>query len=170
MENKKAKFEEYQEEFSLIIEKFLREEYFTSGDVINVDYTIFLNIRDMKIWEYVDASSNWYLSECDDDVISIFHLENYNKAFRDHTDLIAECSIYSIEENLSAKMRLPKKKYNNLSFEQQIQYWEKKAKKGIVYYNTQARNNVISEIISSIDWELIEEKFYEFSDEKNTSC
>ncbi len=77
----------------------------------------------------------------------IVHLENVDKPFLDHTDLIAEGDYKLCAEHFWVE--LPDN-FEEFDYEEQLAWFEENAKKGIDDYNEHMRNNAIDDLINSL--------------------
>jgi hypothetical protein len=142
--------ENWKEYYEDEIREYLEENYYyTSGDVIRVDYSVYIDISDGKIFEHVEASSNWIFKYGDENRKLIVHLNNYDKPFFDWTDLVATESNKAIEENLN--IELPKD-FDEMDFGEKIEWITDNADENdLDSYNRMMRAEAIDSIIDSIE-------------------
>lgn len=129
------------------IRDFLNENYPRIGDPVGYDYSVYIDIETGEIREVIYPSSNWMFSTYEENRKLIVHLENVDKPFLDHTDLIAEGDYKLCAEHFWVE--LPDN-FQEFDYEEQLAWFEENAKKGIDDYNEHMRNNAIDDLINSL--------------------
>lgn len=171
----KDQFQDYKEELETIIKDFLHKEYYMTGGVIGHDYSLYLLADDMVVFEMVHASSNWKFPNDNEQRFKIVHLNNYDSAFKDYTDLISENNFRVVVDNLGVTdnqiseylyhndIELEdidiKETYSKMSYDEKVEMFDEIASEGIKEYNSFMRNEAIDSIMDYIDWDEIENYF-----------
>jgi hypothetical protein len=150
-------FEDYQEHLEEKLQAFLNENYYESSGVIGHDYSLCIDIEDDEIFEKIHASSNWVENEGWENSLIIFHLNNYDKAYLGFSDYLGE-SGFDIFNYLNLDSPFSKDDWEELSFQEKVDFFEENHPKIIADYNDSARDNEIEDIINEkINWDEIEE-------------
>lgn len=170
-----TQFDNFKEKAEEVIKELLKAEYYQSGGTIGHDYTVFLLADEMKAFEHVEVSSNWMFQEGNEARFCILHLNNYDKAFNDYSDLIGEESYSTTRDNLGISDEVVKAyllendieiendeikdSYKEMSYDARIDMWKEIASNGIESYDEWARGEAIDKIIEGIEWDEIESWF-----------
>ena len=145
---------------------FLNKNYFTAGGVINVDYAIYYDLDSKKLEEVVQASSNYIMPG---NYIKLFHLSNYESAFSDGTDLVAEESYDCVFENLGIESpEISKDDWDSLNYEKKIEYIENNNIDTQDYDNfmrDEAIANICDEAQEYLDGCCVDDDCYKYIDE-----
>lgn len=146
----KVKKEYWKEYYEEDIRDFLEDKFFHSGEVIGVDWSVFIDIDTGDIWEHTAPSNNWSFMEEDEDRKRIVHLNNYSKPFLDHTDLISEESKKVIEDNFWTV--LPNE-WDDMYYCEQVEWIEENCQLAVEEYNEVVREEAIERIIENLKYE-----------------
>lgn len=145
LRQKKRRWIEFYEED---IREFLKENYFTSGGPIMVDYSVYIDIESGEIWDKTEASSNWQFEYDDDNRRLVLHMHNYDNPFSDHTDLIGEGDNRMIQDNLD--LHIPED-WEELEYIERVEWVEKNAGDNVKHYNERQRDEAIETIVNLIE-------------------
>lgn len=140
--------ENWKEYYEDSIRDFLSENYFKTGCVINVDYSIYIDIKTGKISEIREPSSNWSFSSHNEFRRLIVHLNNYDISFRDISYFIAENSVSVLE--MSLNIDLPEN-FSEYSSEEKLEWFENNEPSLVDDFNMTAREDIIDYIIDNIE-------------------
>lgn len=177
----KNQFVDYKEKLEEIIKDFLFENYYDfGGSPIGHDYRVYVLAKSMEVFEMVQPSSNWMFQNENQERFKVCGLNNYDKAFEDYTDLIAENSYTVTRDNLGItdetqiveylqnntgyennddSLSFIIDAYKSMDFEQKLELWKEVASEGIKEYDSFMRSETIYSILANIDWQEIEEYF-----------
>lgn len=137
---KNSWIEFYEEE----IREFLNENYPSSGGQVGCDWSVYIDIETGECFEKREASSNWSFMHENDNRKLICYLNNYDKAFSDFTDYVAENSDYNI--NMLFDCEMP----DELDYYEQIEWLRENAADAIEDYDNNARNEAIEDVYNLI--------------------
>ena len=129
------------------IEKFLEKEFFQTGEQIEVDWSVWIDVQTGAIWDATFPSSNWSYPDHNPNRKLIVHLNNYDKSFSDHTDLIATETEEVISDNFWTT--LPDN-WKEMDISEQISWIEKNCKEAVEEYNETSRSEAIENILDNI--------------------
>lgn len=146
-EYSKNQFSQYKNCAEALIKEFLNKEYYSSPEPTGHDYSVFFLADEMRVFEMVQASSNWMFQTGNDARFRITHLNNFDNPFQ-------ECDYDSV----AIEGERPHY-WDEMSHNEKKQWIEENQPGAIEECHNYNRDYVIDSIIDSIEWKEIEQWF-----------
>lgn len=143
----KNSFDKYKDNAEALINEFLNKEYPFSPNPTGYDYSVFFLADEMRVFEMVQASSNWMFQTGNDARFRITHLNNYDSPFEecDYDLVVIEC------ERPNA--------WDEMSYDEKKQWFEENLPRAIEECHNYNRDEQIQRIVDSVEWDEIEQWF-----------